>query len=289
MSSIPTESRIFADRYMRELRKREALHSNRLSPGKKQWTDALLDVFDEVGNLGSPLKRAARVRAIAEYLNKAVERDDGFAHFVLDYGGSNRSAGLLLATLGVGEHPIQGVHEEGVNILHHFITSRRSGEVKACADLNLGYISKHALARMHERGLDMDADGTTGVLACIGVLGIILRYSEKHTDSGMCLRFDDTLIVGSLKHAVKDVGGGRGVKCTLFDVRTALPAHEVTDRRMVEQGRLATLAVDEWIKERSLADPLIARLAATIPYLPRREDDYTLQAAKMAYVKEQPQ
>lgn len=282
MSPIPTESRIFADRYMRELRKREALNSNRLSPGAKTWTDAMLDVFDQVGNMGNPIKRAKRIKEIAGYLNSAIDTDDGFAHFVLDYGGSNRSAGLLLATLGVGEHPIQGVHEDGVNILHHFITSRRGGTVRACADLNLAYISKHALARMHERGLNMSADAITGVLSCIGVMGIILRNAKQHADGGMCLRFDDTLIVGSLKNAVKDVGGGKGVECALFDVRTALPADEVKDRRMVHQGQQATLAVNEWLQHRSMATPLLDKLSASIPHLPRREDDYTLQAARAA-------
>jgi len=270
---------------MRELRKREALHSNRLSPGTKNWTDAMLNVFDEVGNMGNPIKRAKRIREIANYLNLAIDTADGFAHFVLDTGGSNRSAGLILATLGVGEHPIQGVTEDGVNILHHFITSRRGGTVRACADLNLAYISKHALARMHERGLDMDTDGTTGVLSCIGVIGILMRHSKAHADSGMALRFDDTLIVGSLKNAVKDLGAGKGVECALFDVRTALPADEVKDYRQVEQGRLATLAVNEWLSNRSLATPLLDKLAASIPVLPRRED-YTLTAAHAAH-KEQ--
>lgn len=282
MSPIPTESRIFADRYMRELRKREALHSNRLAPGTKNWTDAMLTIFDHVGNIPNPIKRAKRIREIGDYLDKAIDTDDGFAHFVLDVGGSNRSAGLVLATLGVGEHPIQGVREDGINILHHFIMSRRGGEVRACADLNLAYISKHALARMHERGLNMDADALTGVLSCIGVTGIILRHAEQHADGGMCLLFDDTLIVGSLKNALKDLGGGKGVECALFDVRTALPADEVKDRRMVEQGRLATHAVNAWLAQRTLATPALDKLAASIPVLPRREDDYTLQAARAA-------
>jgi len=282
MSPIPTASRIFADRYMRELRKREAAHSNRLAPGTKNWTDAMLSVFDQVGNVGNPIKRAKRIREIANYLNRAIDTPDGFAHFVLDFGGSNRSCGLILATLGVGEHPIQGVNEDGINILHHFITSRRGGTVRACADLNLAYISKHALARMHERGLDMDTDGTTGVLSCIGVIGILMRYSKAHADSGMALRFGDTLIVGSLKNAIKDVGGGKGVECALFDVRTALPADEVKDYRQVEQGQLATHAVNQWLEQRTLSGPLLDKLAASIPVLPRREDDYTLQAARAA-------
>jgi hypothetical protein len=35
MSTIPTESRIFADRYCREARRLEAFHAGRLSPGAK--------------------------------------------------------------------------------------------------------------------------------------------------------------------------------------------------------------------------------------------------------------
>ena len=38
---IPTESRIFADRYLRETRRLEKVHAARLAPGTTDWGDAL--------------------------------------------------------------------------------------------------------------------------------------------------------------------------------------------------------------------------------------------------------
>lgn len=39
MSTIPTESRIFANRYLREARRLETLHAGRISPGATTWRE----------------------------------------------------------------------------------------------------------------------------------------------------------------------------------------------------------------------------------------------------------
>jgi hypothetical protein len=40
-SRIPTESRIFTDRYIREARRLEKLHADRLAPGAATWEQAV--------------------------------------------------------------------------------------------------------------------------------------------------------------------------------------------------------------------------------------------------------
>lgn len=289
MAPIPTMSRIFADQYLRELRRREALHANHISPGSKNWTDAMLDMFEHLHTLGSPIKRASFLSKLGGYLNDSVT-DDGFAHFVLSFGGAKRSSALIVATLGVGEHPLKGVNETGVNILHHYVITQRNGCMSALADVNLAYVSKHALARMHERGLNTtSADATTGVLASIGALGLIIRNSDKHTDCGMCLRVNDALVVGSVRYALKNLSETKSIATTVFDVRTALPVDEVRDRRMVAQGELATKVVDNWLSHRTMKPENLAKLSEAIPSLPQRENDYPILAGRAAALaKEQP-
>ena len=59
---IPTESRIFADRYLRETRRLEKVHAARLSPGTNNWSDALHGLSRRLSKIGSPIKRVAALR-----------------------------------------------------------------------------------------------------------------------------------------------------------------------------------------------------------------------------------
>ena len=111
MAPLPTASRIFAEQYFRELRRREAMHANAITPGSKEWTDAVLEFFERIYKLGNPIKRVAAVRKMVKYLNENVE-PDRCAHFLLDYAGGTRSVWLDFATLSAGEHPLEGVHRE---------------------------------------------------------------------------------------------------------------------------------------------------------------------------------
>jgi len=271
MSPLPTESRIFADRYRRDLKRREAAFADRIAPGTKTWTGAVQAFFDRIDKAGSPIKRASLVHQLTEYLNENVA--DG-AHFLLDYGGKQRSAGLMFATLSAGEHPLVGIKEEGVNIVQHFIFSRRNGAISAMSGCDLAFISKHAIGRLHERGHNLSDSKATCVLACVGILGVLTRSSIKHVDGGLALHYDDTLVVGSLKHSAQQMEGGgeRRYNGTFYDVRTALPADEVRNREMLEQGAYATRAVAAWLDDRGVGKSLTHKLAETIPFMPRRDD-----------------
>jgi hypothetical protein len=59
-------------------------------------------------------------------------------------------------------------------------------------------------------------------------------------------------------------------------VRTALPANEVSDQDMLEQGRIASHVVAAWFANPPDDDRTIAD---QISFLPGRADDYTLRSA----------
>lgn len=277
MAPLPTESRIFADRYMRDLRQREASFSNRISRNTTNWADAMYSFYQRVGHAGSPLKRARMIRDLTNDLNEGVMEG---AHFLLDCGGANRSAGLMFAAMSAGENPFLGVDEEGVNITQYNIISQRNGDLYVLPDLDIAYVSKHAIGRLHERGHDLTNMKATCVLACVGILGLLTRDSAKHVDGGLCLQYDDTMIVGSLKHATKCVNGKHDINATLFDVRTALLASDIVDPVMRKQGALATHAVAKWLDDRTVSSSFNLKLAESIPFIPRREDFTTLHGVE---------
>jgi hypothetical protein len=260
---------------MRDLRQRERKFAEKIAPGNTNWADAAFAFYHSVGRAGSPIKRARMINELTNFLNETVGEG---AHFLLDCGGAKRSAGLMFATLSAGENPFLGVNEEGVNITTHNIISHRNGDLRVLPDMGIAYVSKHAIGRLHERGHDLDNMKATCVLACVGILGLLTRDSAKHVDGGLCLRYDDTLIVGSLKHALKCVNGKDDINATLFDVRTALLADSVTDQQMLTQGAWATNAVAKWLDDRTVARSVNLQLAETIPFIPRR-DDFTTQHA----------
>jgi len=120
------------------------------------------------------------------------------------------------------------------------------------------------------------------VLGFIGVLGYLTRNSTKHVMGELSLHFGETLVVGSLKHSgktiVADTGERREINGTFYDVRTALPADDVKNQDMLEQGRIASDVVARWLATSS--DPEDDnKFADRIPFLPRRNDDYALRAA----------
>ena len=66
MTALPTESRIFADRYGRNTRRLETLHAGRLSPGATTWDQAVRALHDRMDRATSPSTKRAAV------LNKAI-------------------------------------------------------------------------------------------------------------------------------------------------------------------------------------------------------------------------
>ena len=210
MTTIPTESRIFADRYFRDARRLEALHAGRISPGTKTWRDALPALFERMRKSGSPARQTDILRKATAYLNSVKPEDT--AHIMIAHSSASRSAFLTFATFRAGLHPLIGVDEDGIHITQHLIRCERRGKSSLISDINLAYASKHAIGRLHEREYDdLTSGGATGGLAFIGVLGYLTKDSEKHVAGELCLHFGDTLVVGSLKHSRKYADNGREV------------------------------------------------------------------------------
>lgn len=275
---IPTESRIFADRYFREARKIEARHAALISPGATTWRDALRALFDRMGEAGSPIKQAAVLRQAADRLNAIPMAEAMHIGFVSSALGRKRSAALVFATFAPSRHPLKGVDEDGLSVLQHALLTGRS-EARLQDGNVLTYISRHAVARLHERNYRLDAGAAYSVFGALGVLGMMARHSVKHRESGMALRFGDILAVGSVKCAIQRTEDGRAADGSFLDIRTVLPvdALHADQQPLLDQGELAYDAVSEWLEERRPSR--IAPLAELIPARPRRAD-FALQATE---------
>lgn len=247
MSGIPTESRIFADRYLRETRRLEKLHANQLSPGTANWSDALRGLSQRLGEIGSPIKRVAALRGIVDYLNGLGAASEQIRHIALHYGQTSRTAVFSFATFTADPNPLHGSgDEDGLNMLMHQIRTGRQG-VELIANLNIAFVSRHAIGRLHQRTNELSGWGFGAVFMLVGVLGFITRRSEAHSESALHLLCQDVLLVGASRPALKTAASGENVDATLYEVRTALPADEVKSHSL-EQGRLAASAAFAWLR-----------------------------------------
>jgi hypothetical protein len=233
MASIPTASRIFADRYCREARRLEALHAGLLAPGTKTWGAALAALF-RCGSAGGPVRQAALLRQAIARLNAIPPAEA--VHIAL-VGGSRgkRTAALMLMTFGAGRHPL-GLDEDGLRVLLHALTCARGG-AGLHADILLTYISRHAMGRLHERGHRLAAGAARSVFGYLGILGLITRHSDKHVRGGLSLRDNDILAVGSIKQAAQRCAGdGQLYDGSFLDIRTVLWTGDVKNRGPARTG-----------------------------------------------------
>ena len=275
MSPIPTASRIFGDRYFRDVRRLEKLHAGCIASGTATWTNAFKALLARMRLANSPVKQAAILGKAIAYLNGVAPED--LAHIMFDCSQDSRSAGMHCATFSAGLHPFKNVDEEGLSILQHVIYCDRRCRATLIGGCDLAYVSLHAMRRLHERGYDLTAVQATSIFAFIGILSFLTRGSDKHVGGQLNLHFGDVLVTGSLKHARKPMSDGSEANGTLYDVRTVLAADEVANRDMLEQGRVAAHVVATWV-EGDRNPHQVGALAEQIPFLPRREDDYTLRA-----------
>lgn len=116
MSPIPTESRIFANRYARELKRKEKLHATRISPGAVTWDDAINRLFDRMAAAGSPTKQAAVLAKAITYLDGVSPADT--AHIGIVSHSAKRAAALGFVTLSAGTHPFLSV--EDTRVMHGY-------------------------------------------------------------------------------------------------------------------------------------------------------------------------
>jgi len=278
MHASPTISRIFADQYRREANRLEKLHCSHICPGTWKWGDAMEGLEARMGKLAGPIKRTAAINKAATYL-RSTQRDS--MHFILGTYATKRSSVLSFASVNFGRHPLAGVEEDGVSIMKHTIVCRRDGTGWTSANHSLGYISRHAIQRLHERSGKLTFDAATKMFTCIGMLGHLIAESDstKHIDGTMSLQIEDMLATGAIRFAVSASDKNRA-SCIFFEVRTFLPVEEMVDGRAImgEQGRTAYRALERWIKS-DRDQSTITGLVDEIPSLPGRSDDFVLQRA----------
>jgi hypothetical protein len=214
--------------YSADVRRLEALHADRLSPGAKTWEQAVELLFQRMVKAG-PVKGAKLVKKVSDYLS-SIDKD-ARCHILIALQCRSRTAFLMFATFAYGNHPNPAVREEGLSIELHFIHCSRSHPSRAVGIL-VAYISKHAMSRLYERGHDITENiHATGAFAFIGVLGYLTHRSPKHIDGGMHMVFSDLLAVGALHRFTRTYRNGKQVEETVYDVRTVLLVDELGPRR----------------------------------------------------------
>jgi hypothetical protein len=63
---VPTESRIFAARYLRELGALERRHAGLISPGSQSWPEAMTAIGARLKRAGSPVRLAKIVGSVEQ-------------------------------------------------------------------------------------------------------------------------------------------------------------------------------------------------------------------------------
>ena len=270
---VPRWAPRLARLYSEDVRKLEALHAGRISPGATTWEEAVDQLASRMISAG-PAKGAKLVGKAIDYLSNIAP--DHRCHFLISTQYGSRNAFLMFATFSIGNHPNPTVKEEGLNIELHVLQCSRSHPSRAIG-IPTAFISRHAINRLFERGHDVTGNShATGVFAFIGVLGYLTHKSAKHTDGGMHIVFSGLLTAGAMHRFTKTCRNGKQVEETVYDVRTVLLVDELGDskRPMLDQGRAAASAVIAWFKD---ADPHESALAERIPRVERREDIFPLR------------
>ena len=116
----------------------------------------------------------------------------------------------------------------------------------------------------------------------MGLLGHLIAESDsnKHRDGTMSLQVDDVVATGAIRFAVGPSDRkGREPVCIFFEVRTFLPVSEMENRAaMLDQGRVAMGVLRKWVESKR-DDAIVTDLVNTIPFLPKRGDDFIMQRA----------
>ena len=84
---------MIADRYLRETRRLEKVHADRLSPGAANWSDALQGLSQRLSKIG--INQARRpLRRIVDYLNGLGATSEQIRHISFHYGQTSRTAAV---------------------------------------------------------------------------------------------------------------------------------------------------------------------------------------------------
>jgi hypothetical protein len=270
MHRIPTEGRVFVAQLIRDIRKREAVGADALSPGTKTWAEALVAFRHSLENADGPVKAVRLLRTAHEHL-RIVQRQG--ACFVNFFRARSRSGSFQLWTWEVAKHPLINKGYDGIFVRAYFFLLRRNGGGMAGPRARLAFISWHALARMQERS-SADIFTARGVAAMCGIVGYLMQGSDKHIHSEINYAIGDMVCTGRLRFANLD----EGHQFRFFDVLTVLPLDEVSSAKR-DQGIAITRMVHAYITSDDL-NP--CGRADAIAVLPCRDDDFVSRTLKAA-------
>jgi len=267
MDAIPTESRIFVAQLIREIRKRENIGADALSPGTKTWREALIALTRCLESADGPVKAARLLQAAYERLRIGQRQGACFVNF---FQTRSRSGSFEILTWEVAKHPLLNAGYDGIFVRAWFCLLQRNGGGVAGPRARLAFISWHALARMQQRStVDIFAAGD--VVAACGVVGYVMQESPKHAHSEINYAIENMICTGRLRCATDERDQYR-----FFDVATVLPLDEVSIAKR-NQGLAISQMVHAYLISKD-ADP--RGCADKIAVLPCREDDYVSRTLK---------
>ena len=272
MTQVSTEGRVFVAQLTRDIAARERAGANALAPGAKDWLMALECFGKEIANTTSPVKAGKAFRAGLERLQGAHRSG---ACFINAHMSRSRSGGFELLTWEVAKHPLISVGNEGVLVRSYDCMLRRAGFI-GLGRSRLAFLSWHAIARMRERS-KIDLFKSKGVAAACGVVGLLMRHSDKHANTGIYFASSEPLLCAGVLRSATD---GQGRQYCFYDVLTAFqPNEDGTQDKQWAQGCKLSDAVDRYIRSDD-ADP--SGHVDDIAVLPFTHDDFVSRELKRA-------
>ena len=256
---ITTAGRIFTAQLTRDLAERQRLGAGMLSQGCTIWTQAMERFLQSIK--GGPRQAAEQFAAGVQRLKQAQgER----CCFVNGHFKRSRSAIVELLTWEVDKHPLIPGREHGVMVRAYIMRLQRKGVLSA-ARTKLAFFSWHALGGIAERS-KLDIFEAGGMVAGCGFAGMIMRESEKHRNTSICLANTELMAVGVLRH-LKD-------RYSFFDVLTVLPTRDVDKPYQLKQRQQGAHIGNIVAKYIQNSEPDLEGLADSVPVIPFDHHDY---------------
>jgi hypothetical protein len=268
VASISTEGRVFSAQLTREIAARERKGAVMLHPSATTWWNAFRGFVDEAYKVRSPTKVGRMFKAAT---NRLVAAHNQNLCTINCFAGRSRSAYLEVFACEASKHPITQTGNDGIVVHRYRASMSLRGRCLAVTGGDaLAFVSWHTLGRMRERcGIDILSAG--GVVAICGVVGMIMRDSDKHLNTEINVAFKDLVCTGVMRHAESERQPGHWHG--FYDVLTAIEPDILNAKRAIQmrQGNLLTNAALDYMKA-EYADE--EGLVAKIPVLPFHETDY---------------
>ena len=158
-------------------------------------------------------------------------------------------------------------------LLHQIRTDRRG--VELIANLNIAFVSRHAIGRLHQRQDGLSAWDIDRGADRDWLIGYLTRASEKHCESALHLLCQDVLLVGTSRPALKrDTTARLRQHAVRGADGTASRRGQIA--RRIGAGPAGRFGSDRMAQERP-HDP--GPLLATIPALAWHGGDFTSKVA----------